>query len=314
MDLPKYLTVTRTQGNNRALKDGTVSPRTFTFDFQEVDPLVAAFRRMVRAIEFDICEMAITTYITARHFRKPFIALPIFLVRGFHHGAIVYNTKSGITNAKDLEGKQVGVNRGYTVTTGVWARAVLQEEYGVNLDRVTWVCSSDEHVTEYRPPANVVSMASGKTLAEMLISGEIAAAIGIDVDHPNVEPLIPDAFQTGIRALRQRGYYPINHLIVVKEELLAAHDDLAADLFEAFSEAKRRYVRALATGQFASLTPVDEMYRAVMNELGDPLPYGIGPNRKPIESLIDHAVAQHIIPSRVSVEGLFAAEALDVIR
>src|SRR5437764_14712509 len=115
----KLRTVTRTQGNNRALKDGAVKPKSFAFDFIEVDPLNAAFRRMVRGLEFDICEMAITTYICAKAHGKRMIAIPVFLVRAFHHGAILVNTKAGIRTPKDLEGKRVGVNRGYTVTTGV---------------------------------------------------------------------------------------------------------------------------------------------------------------------------------------------------
>src|SRR5579862_6434718 len=118
----KLSIVTRTQGNNKALKNGTVKPRTCEFEFVEVDPLIDAFRRMVRGLEFDVCEMAMTTYITARAHGKRVTGLPIFLVRAFHHGAIVYNTRSGIKSPKDLEGRRVGVNRGYTVTTGLWAR------------------------------------------------------------------------------------------------------------------------------------------------------------------------------------------------
>src|SRR5215469_2053378 len=132
----KLKTVTRTQGNNRALKDGSVKPRTFAFNFEEVDPLIAAFRRMVRGNEFDICEMAITTYVCARAHGKRFTAVPVFLVRAFHHGAILYNTKAGISSPKDLEGRRVGVNRGYTVTTGVWARGILQSQYGVDLSKI----------------------------------------------------------------------------------------------------------------------------------------------------------------------------------
>jgi 4,5-dihydroxyphthalate decarboxylase len=309
---PTYTTVTRTQGNNRALKDGTVRPRTFAFDFQEVDPLIAAFRRMVRGREFDICEMAITTYITARSFGKRFTALPIFLVRAFHHGAIVYNTKAGIATPKDLEGKKVGVNRGYTVTTGVWARGVLQTEYGVDLDRVTWVLSGDEHVAEYRPPANAVPMEQGKTMAEMLIAGEIVAAIGVDVDHPDVKPLIPNALEAGLHALRERGEYPINHLIVVKDELLAAHEDLAPDVFGAFAEAKRRYVELLKVDLIEKPTETDALYRRIMGITGDPLPYGVEPNRKVLETLIGHAVTQGIIPHSLAVEELFARNTLEL--
>src|SRR3954453_12780297 len=130
--------VTRTQENNQALKDHTVVPDGFRFDFEEVPVLVQAFRRMVRSLEFDVCEMALTTYLVAKAHGVAFTAVPAFLVRGFHHGAITVDTRHGIRTPKDLEGKKVGVNRGYTVTTGVWARAVLAEEYGVDLDSITW--------------------------------------------------------------------------------------------------------------------------------------------------------------------------------
>src|SRR6202162_1157476 len=184
MSQPKPKTVTRTQGNNQALKDGTVKPKPFAFDFVEVPVLIDAFRRMVRGNEFDICEMAITTYICARAHGKRFTALPVFLVRAFHHGAIVYNTKCGIRTPKDLEGRRVGVNRGYTVTTGLWARSILQEEYGVDLGKITWVLSGDEHVAEYRPPANVVPIEPGQKMGDMLAAGELCPAIGGEVDSP----------------------------------------------------------------------------------------------------------------------------------
>src|ERR1700685_4641527 len=195
---PKLKTVTRTQGNNQAFKDGSVKPKTFEPEFVEVDPLIAAFRRMVRGNEFDICEMAITTYICARAYGKPMTAVPVFLVRAFHHGAILASTKAGIRAPKDLEGKRVGVNRGYTVTTGVWARGILQNEYGVDLSKITWVLSGDEHVAEYKAPANVVPMPAGKKMDEMLISGELAAAIGVEGKHPDVKPLLPNVFEAAL--------------------------------------------------------------------------------------------------------------------
>ena len=293
MPLAKYRTVTRTQGNNRALKEGAVKPRTFEFDFVEVDPLIDAFRRMVRGLEFDISEMALTTYLAAREHGKRFTALPIFLVRAFHHGAIVVNTKSGIRTPKDLEGKRVGVARGYTVTTGVWARSVLQHEHGVDLSKVTWVLSGDEHVAEFQPPANVVALEKGRKMADLVISGELPAAINVDIDHPDVKPLIPNAKEAGFEALRKRGHYPINHTVVVKDELLAAHPELAADVFEAFAESKRRYVEKLAAGGLEKPTAMDEMHRRVMQITGkDPLPYGIEPNHGPLEELVASAKEQ----------------------
>jgi 4,5-dihydroxyphthalate decarboxylase len=303
---PRLSTVTRTQGNNQALKDGTVKPRGFEFDFVEVDPLIAAFRRMVRGLEFDICEMAITTYVCARAHGKRFTAIPVFLVRAFHHGAILVNSKAGIERPKDLEGRRVGVNRGYTVTTGVWARGVLQDEHGVDLDKITWVLSGDEHVAEYQPPANVVPIGAGQKMPDMLVSGELAAAVGVEADHPDVQPLIANALEAGLNALRTRGHYPINHLVVIKDELLAQRPELAPEVFDAFAEAKRFYVERLKGRGVAKPTGTDELHRRVMEIVGDPLPYGIEPNRQALEELLRHALAQRIISEPVGVDELFA--------
>ena len=299
-------TVTRTQGNNQALKDGTVKPRTCELEFVEVDPLIDAFRRMVRSLEFDVSEMAMTTYITARAHGKKMIGLPIFLMRAFHHGAIKYNVKSGIKSPKDLEGRRVGVNRGYTVTTGLWARSILANQYGVDLSKITWVLSGDEHVAEYRPPANVVPIEKGKKMGDMLAAGELDAAIGADVESPDVKPLIPNPKEAAFKALGDAGHYPINHLMVVKEELLQAHPELAPDLFNAFAQAKRIYVEKLKAGAIEKPTPVDEVHKRVMDITGrDPLPYGIEPNRAMLEEVIDSALEQTIIMQPVTVEELF---------
>jgi 4,5-dihydroxyphthalate decarboxylase len=290
--------VSRTQGVNRAIKDGTVRPAGYELDFTEVPVLVQAFRRMVRTTEFDVCEMAATTYLVAKAYGKPFTALPIFLVRGFHHGAIQRSTRHGIEHPKQLEGRSVGVSRGYTVTTGVWARGVLRDEYGVDLDSITWVLSGDEHVEEYRPPANVVRIDEGRTLPEMVAGGELAAAIGIETG-PDMVPLIPDPAGAGLASLRRTGIFPINHLVVVKDELLAAYPDLGRAVFDAFAESKRRYLDA----------GPDDLHRQVMALTGaDPLPYGIEPNRRTLETLIDHAMSQHILDRRPPVEDLFALE------
>lgn len=310
MARPSFRTVTRTQGNNRALKDGTVRPRDFDFAFEDVPVLVHAFRRMVRELAYDICEMALTTYVCAREHGVRFTALPVFLVRAFHHGAILCNTKVGLAGPKDLEGRRVGVNRGYTVTTGVWARSVLQDECGVDLSRVTWVLSGDEHVADYRPPANVVPVEHGRKIEDMLVSGELAAAIGVQVDHPDVRPLIPDALEAGLRALQTRGLYPINHLMVIRDEVLAANPGLAVDVFEAFAESKRLYVERLKAGAIEAPTPVDEVHRRVMAIAGDPLPYGVEPNRRVLEMLIEHATTQRIITRPVAVDALFAPATL----
>ncbi len=309
----KLRTVTRTQGNNAALKDGGVQPHGFTLAFEEVDPLIAAFRRMVRGMEYDVCEMAMTTYLAAREHGKRFTAIPVFPVRAFHHGAIVHNVNAGLRSPKDLEGKGVGVNRGYTVTTGVWARSVLQHQYGVDLRKITWVLSGDEHVAEYRPPANVVPLAPGRDMAQMVASGELPAAIGVEIDHPDVKPLISNAQQAGLDALRQRGHYPINHTLVVRDDLLEAHPDLAPSLFTACARAKRFYLDRLSAGTIGNPTNVDELHRRVMAITGDPLPYGIEPNRLALSELIDAALDQGIIAKRPALEALFARGTHDLV-
>src|SRR5215469_1162257 len=124
-------------GLTKALKDGSVRTDNPQLDYIQVDPITAAMRRMVRALEFDICEMAFTTYLCAKAQGKPITAIPVFLTRNFHHWAIFYNVKSGIKTPKDLEGRLVATNRGYTVTTGLWARGILETEYGVDLRKIT---------------------------------------------------------------------------------------------------------------------------------------------------------------------------------
>ncbi len=226
--------VTRTSGSTAAVKDGTVTPKRYALAFEEVPVLVQAFRRMVRATEFDVTEMAVTTYLCAKAAGKPFTALPLFLVRGFHHGAIVRPATADSLRPGDLEGATVGVNRGYTVTTGVWARGILHEEYGVDTDKVTWAPTGDEHVEEYAAPANVLPP-SGADLGEQVATGQLTAGVGITADRADLATLIPDPDEAALASLRDRGLYPINHLVVVKDELLAAHPDLAADVFWAYS-------------------------------------------------------------------------------
>ena len=278
-------TVTRTQVANAALKDGTMRPRGVELDFVEVDPLIKAFRQMVRERAYDVTEMAFTTYLCAKEHGATFTALPIFLVRGFHHGAVVAKEPA---DPKSLEGRRVGVNRGYTVTTGVWARGVLADEHGVDLDSITWVLSGDEHVAEYEPPANVVS-AEGRDIAGLVESGELAAAIGID----SFPPLIVGSQEAGFAALAERGHYPINHLVVVKDEL-AEH---APAIYDAFLRAKDAYVEG------GRLEPMHARVAEITG--GDPLPYGLDANRATVDELIDHALRQKILRTRPDVDALF---------
>ncbi|HVL69752.1 MAG TPA: hypothetical protein VM364_21015 [Vicinamibacterales bacterium] len=303
----KLKTALGTYGHTQPLKEGAVTPRSFDFEFEEVPVIIQAFRRMVRGLEFDVSEMAITTYICARAHGKRFTAIPVFPMRGLHHGAILYNVRAGIHTPKDLEGHRVGVNRGYTVTTGLWARSILQHEYGVDLKRITWVLSGDEHVTEYTPPPNVVPIEPGRKLEDLLVAGDLVAAVGAaKIESPDVKPLIPNAHDAGMAALRERGLYPINHTVVVKDDLLDAYPHLAAELFATFAEAKRLYVQRLRGDDPAGMSASDRLYRQVMDVTGDPLPYGIQSNRPMLEAVVRHSLEQGIITRPLDIEDLFA--------
>jgi ABC-type nitrate/sulfonate/bicarbonate transport system substrate-binding protein len=308
---PVLRTVIRTQGANEALKTGEVTPHGFRFEFEEVPVLVSAFRRMVRELAYDVSEMALTTYLVAKEHGIEFTGLPVFLTRGLHHGVAQVAATAGIRHPKDLEGRRVGVDRGYTVTTGVWARAILRDEYGVDLDKITWVLSGDEHVAQYRHPANVVPVKPPRSLEDLLRGGKLAAVLGPRIDAPDVVPLIPDATEAALTAVRERGLYPINHLVVVRDDVLRQRPDLAADIFDAFARAKQLYVDRLGNGSITSPTALDRMYQRVLELTGsDPLPYGIEPNREMLEHLVRTGVDQKILSRPVKLENVFAAGTL----
>jgi 4,5-dihydroxyphthalate decarboxylase len=292
-------------GHTKALKDGSISPRGAKLDPVEVTPIIGAFRRMCRNLEFDVCEMAITTYLCAKANNLPFTALPVFLVRAFHNGAVQINPSAGVNSPKDLEGKKVGV-RAWTVTTGVWAKDILRTEYGVDLEKIQWVVVDEEHVLQYKTPSNV-TMQAGANLGEMLASGELAAAIGIPrVESPNVRPLVENANAAASAWYAKTGVYPINHTLVVKDELLAANPSLGKDLYDAFKAARDAYVASLAS----STDEADAaMKRTAAMVGGDPLPYGIEANRKAMEAIIAAATTQHILTKPTKVEDVFVAGA-----
>jgi 4,5-dihydroxyphthalate decarboxylase len=308
----KLKTVFRLLGHTEALLDGRVQPDGFAIDYVERPMLIKGFREMVREQSHDICELAMTTYMCARAYGKPITAIPVFPARGLHHGAIFVHRDSGITDPKQLEGRKVGVNRGYTVTTGVWARGILATEYGVDLKKVTWILSGDEHVAEYQAPANVIAMPEGDDLSDMLRRGELAAAIGIAAEDSDFVPLINHPEQTAMDWARRTGIYPINHTVVIRDELLADNPALATTVFRAFSEARSLYIDELNKISENALTGADQQNKVIGEILGEPLPYGFEANRKPLEVLAGHAEAQGILPAGTRLESLFATNTLDL--
>lgn len=317
-NLPLRIAVA-TYGHTAAFKQGGIPVPGVAPEFIEIKPIVAAYRRMVRDLEFDVCEIAAGTYMIAREAGVPFTALPIFTYRRFHHGGFVYRDDAGIRTPKDLEGKAVGV-RAWSVSTGIWTRGILQNEYGVDLSKITWVVDDEEHVQSLRLPPNVVHAPAGRSLVEMMAAGELQAAFtenaGIGRAGPPQEnwtagspppthyvELFPDAHRLEAEWFRRTGIYPVHGLIVVKDALLKQHPWLAKALFDAFVESKTQYLAQLKAG--VPVSDQDDYYRRMAAIVGDPVPCGLRANRPAIEAMIQYCHQQGLLGKRYAAEELF---------
>lgn len=300
-----------------AIRNGSIPIEGVEPEFVTVKPQIGAFRRMVRDVEFDVCEIAPTTYIIARAYGAPFVALPIFVVRRFHHSGLLVRPDAGIREPKDLEGKKCGV-RAYSVTTGVWTRQVLIDEFGVDNSKITWFVDDEEHVTQLQLPPNVHHVPAGSSLAQMMADGEIvagfAAAAGIgrtgaptggwqevEADYPD---LFPNAAELEADYYARTGIYPMHGTIVVKDSVLAEHPWIARSIFDAFSQAKNEWLARLDAGE--ATTDGDKKYQKLRKIVGhDPLPYGMAANIRTIEALEQTAFKQQLTPRRMSIDELF---------
>jgi 4,5-dihydroxyphthalate decarboxylase len=300
-----------------SVRNGTIPIEGVEAEIITVEPQIGAFRRMVRQVEFDVCELAPTTYIIARAYGAPFVALPIFVLRRFHHGGLLVRPDSGIKTPKDLEGRKVGV-RAYSVTTGVWTRAVLIDEYGLDSAKVTWVVDDEEHVTQVKLPPNVIHAPPGRSLAEMMADGELDAGFhgnagvgrsgsptgGWKTVEAHYPDLFPNAEELEAKWYERTAVYPMHGTIVIKDSVLAEHPWVAKSLYQAFSRAKDEWLKRLDAGNANSLS--DQKYAKLRKIVGpDPLPYGMAANLKTIEALSATAFKQKLTPKRMPIESLF---------
>ncbi len=309
-------------GCTQALLNGAVEARGIALNFVEVKPMIAAYRRMIRALEFDICEMAPVTYLIAREAGVPITALPIFLMRRFEHGSISCLTGSGIQRPRDLEGREVGL-RAYSVTTGVWVRAFLQHQYGVDLGTITWVVDDDEHVETLKLPANVRRLPQAESVAELFAAGSIDAALGGNAgagrsgsptgkweergdQADSAYPLFSDPDRQASDWYRLTGAYPLHAALCLKQSVVDENPGLAGSLFEAFAESKSAFIASLDV-EPADSTAGDVQHTRKMRGMidGDPLPYGLEPNRAGIEALVRFAAEQGLISGRPDPAQLF---------
>ena len=313
-------TVVRSQGNNVALKDGSVRPEVFAFAFEEVPVLIHAFRRMVRGLEWDVCEMAFATYLCAREHGVRFTAIPTFVMRGFHHGTVVRNTSAPIHVPKDLEGRRVGLPL-YTQTAAIWARGHLAHQFDVDLDSIRWVQGAVEksgahgrpHAPPLLRPVRIEQNTGAEPLGALLARGAIDALIGSRKPdefgrHPDVARLFPDYRALERQLYRESRIFPIMHLVAIRRELYERERWIARSLYDAFVESKRRArLRMRYAGSLSTMLPwlIDDVEEIDDVFGGDAFPYGIEANRPTLQALVAYMVEQHFIARPIPIEDLF---------
>jgi len=263
-----------------ALKKGEVRSDRVRLEFEDVRPPSAGFKRVVRGLEFDVAELAITTFLMAKAAGKPYRLLPAVVLARMQHPRLVRNTERGPLAPRDLPGRRIGV-RSYSVTTGMWIRGILAEDHGVDCDRITWVTFEEAHVAEFRDPPNVERAPAGRKLEDMLLAGEIDAAVTGDgpINDPRLVPVIPDADAAARDWRARKGAIQINHMVVVKDTVNKADAD----------EVSRLLAQSIAVAGNPEMNP-----------------YGVGANRRNLEIAIDFVHRQRLIPRRFAVEELYA--------
>ncbi|HTM74353.1 MAG TPA: phosphate ABC transporter substrate-binding protein [Pseudolabrys sp.] len=273
--------------NTTALKTGVVTSGLVDFAFADVKVSNTAFKPLVREAKFDLGELAIVTYLQAKTYGKPYVLIPATVLgRGQHH-TIAYNPERGRLSASDLAGKRVGV-RAYTQTTGAWVRGFLADDHKVDPAKIHWVTFEDPHLAEYKDPDFVTRAPEGKSMVQMLIDGELDAAIvGDKLPDPRLAPLIEDADSAARTWAERHGGIPINHMMVIRSAIAKSRPDVVSEIYRVLRESRR-----------AVPPPAD-------GSLLDPWRFGVEPNRRSLEIIIDYSFRQKLIPRAFSVDELF---------
>ncbi len=288
----------------RALGQAEIAPGA-RLEFVDVKRMPDAYRDMARSQPYDICEMAPIMYLMALQRGARLTALPLPMTRRFRHGGVKKRKGLDIAGPKGLEGRRVGV-RNYSVTAAVWTRGIYADDYGLDPARVTWVTEEAENLDDLRLPANARRLPEGRSLVQALEAGEIDAAFeglaGADSARVELEDLVDDVDAAERRWFQRTGIYPIHGLVVVKNEVLARHPQLAPALFELFSQAKRDYLQRL--DQITEPNADDRRYRKLRAWVGDPLPYGLEANLASLQALVRYAHQQGLIARAVDVHNI----------
>ena len=304
-----------------AIREGAVAIEGIDLDCITLKSGREVFDRMVGGREFDVAELSASEFISL-HSRGgcPFVALPVFPSRVFRHGYIFINTRRGITAPKDLEGRRVGLPL-YTQTAAIWARGHLMHQFGVDLDSIRWIQGAVEkpgsHGKPSAPPllrpVTIDQNAGPEPLGALLAGGEIDALIGSRKPaefgrHPDVARLFPNYRALERELYRTTGIFPIMHLVAIRRDLYERQRWIAASLYNAFVESKRRArERMRYAGSLSAMLPwlIDDVEEVDEVFAGDAFPYGIEANRATLQALVAYMVEQHFIARAIPIEELF---------
>src|SRR6202045_1040163 len=276
-----------TYPQTQALKSGQIKSDRVKLNLTEVNPVYKAFSMMVREQKFDICEMAIVSYLQGNAYGKPLVLMPATMMGRFQHGTMLYNSERGTLRPEDLPGKRVGV-RAFSQTTGVWIRGILWKDYGLDLGKVKWVTFEDAHVAEYRDPPGVERAAAGKDITKMLLDGELDAAIfgGAMPSQPQLKSVIPDPEAAAKEWYKKNGAVPINHMVVLKESLAKSDPGAVREVYRMLLDSKKA----------AGLPKAGAI---------DFVPFGFDAVKPSLELMSSYAFEMKLIPRRYSVDELF---------
>jgi len=278
------------------------------------------FFRSMRHESFDVCELSFSSY-SVRTARGdcPYVAIPVFLSRMFRHTAI-YVRKDRIKRPEDLKGRRVGLPE-YQLTANVWARALLQDDYGVAPEDIHWVRGGietpgrPEKISLSLPPGVVVESApEGLTISELLNRGEIDGFMAPRppardaLANPAIGWLFDDPTAAAKDYFRRTRIFPIMHVVGVRKTLVEAHPWLPGALQKAFTQAKDVALEALNDASATKVTMpfVEEQLKAARDTLGpDYWSYGVAGNEVTIDTFLRHHHSQGLSSRRLSVEEVF---------
>ena len=273
-----------TYKHTAALKSGRIKSSKLCLEFADVSPINRAFARMVREESFDVCEMAIATFLQAKAYGKPLVLLPVTLAARFQEGALLCRVAdNAIRGPADLVGCRIGV-RAYSQTTGMWLRGILAKDYGVQPDEVRWVTFEDAHVAEYRDPSWAERAAAGTDMLAMLRAAELDAVVaGNDMpDDVHLRTVFPDPAEAGEAFQRRHGFVPVNHMVTVRRELAESRPDVISELLRMFRDAA------------AASSPQDGGHA--------PLPMGRVALQPAIDLALHYSAEQGLLPRHLGAE------------